>query len=53
MKKISIFLYIAMLLGLCACGTPQDGQSAKTEAVPDECRFYYDAPELEVIADSS
>lgn len=50
MKKLSALLCAAMLLMLCACGTPQDGQSAGTETVPDECRFYYDTPELEVIA---
>ena len=53
MKKLSALLCAAMLLMLCACGTPQDGQSAGTETVPDECRFYYDTPELEVIADRS
>ena len=46
MKKLSALLCAAMLLMLCACGTPQDGQSAGTETVPDECRFYYDTPEL-------
>ena len=52
MRKLSALLCAAMLLMLCACSTPQDEQGDKTETVPDECRFYYDTPELELIAPS-